>query len=508
MALPLSQFPAEIIREVRARKWLAFLLFTGVSFFVLAAGFVWPYKYSSEVIIFVDDQNIIRPLMEGSAVTTQINERASAAQELLWSRKVLEEVATDPRIFGESATMLTPEELEGRIGELRARLSVSTRGDSYFSIGYSAPSPLIAFTVAQRLGQAFIEENNERKRAESRGAYEFIDKQVRSYEQQIAEVEERLKLFLSENVDGTEQEANARMANLRSQLELAQLDKAELVTRAQTLEIELSKVRPTILQGRATDVYQERIRAMEAQLDELRLQYHDTYPDIVILQEQLAELRRQQRRAAADPDGAAPTLDGESIANPVYQQIRSALATTRADIQTAETRIRSIGALMSEQAQRMERIQENKAQYSELTRDMEVNRQIYDDLLKRREKARVSMHLDIEGQGLSYRINEAAQYPLSPEGIKFPMFAIAGLILGLAAPFGAAAGMLQLDPRIRTREQLVEEMELMVLETIPKIRTPFEKRKERRTTTVVSFCAIVVAVVYIAVAITAVLEVF
>lgn len=508
MALPLSQFPAEIIREVRARKWLAFMLFTGVSFVVLAAGFLWPYKYSSEVIIFVDDQNIIRPLMEGSAVTTQINERASAAQELLWSRKVLETVATDPRIYGESATLLTPEELEGRIGLLRSRLSVATRGDSYFSIGYSSPSPLIAFTVAQRLGQAFIEENNERKRTESREAYEFIDKQVRSYEQQIAEVEERLKQFLSENVDGTEVEANARMANLRSQLELAQLDKAELVTRAQSLEIELSKVRPTILQGRARDIFQERIHSLEEQLDELRLQYHDTYPDIVILQEQLSELRRQQQRAAADPDQAARTLDGETIANPVHQQIRSALATTRADIETAETRIRSLRALMIDQTQRMERIQENKAQYSDLTRDMEVNREIYDDLLKRREKARVSMHLDIEGQGLNYRINEAAQYPLSPAGVKFPMFAIAGILLGLLAPFGAAAGVLQLDPRIRSREHLEEEMELLVLETIPYIRTPFERRKDRRTTTIVGFCVIVVAVIYIAVAITAFLEVY
>ena len=83
MALPLSQLPREALREVRSRKWLSFLLFAIVSAAVLALGFLWPYKYESSVVIFVDDQNIIRPLMEGSAVPTEINERASAAKELL-----------------------------------------------------------------------------------------------------------------------------------------------------------------------------------------------------------------------------------------------------------------------------------------------------------------------------------------------------------------------------------------------------------------------------------------
>ena len=145
----------------------------------------------------------------------------------------------------------------------------------------------------------------------------------------------------------------------------------------------------------------------------------------------------------------------------------------------------------------MERIQANKAQYSELTRDMEVNKQIYDDLLKRREKARVSMHLDIEGQGLNYRINETAQYPLSPEGPRFELFAAAGLLLGIAAPFGAAVGWTQIDPRIRAREQIEELFEFPVLEQIPEVRTPYEKRRDRRVTTIVLALSIVVALAYV-----------
>ncbi|MAM88040.1 MAG: lipopolysaccharide biosynthesis protein [unclassified Hahellaceae] len=498
MALPLSQLPLEILREVRSKKWLAFFVFVLVSFAVLAAGFLWPYKYQSEVVIFVDDSNIIRPLMEGSAVTTEINDRASAAREMLLGRSIMERLATDDEVFDD--VDLSPEKLESRISRIRAGISVRTRGDSFFSIGFTSQSPMQAFRVSQRLGQLFIEQSKERKRDESRSAYEFIDRQVKSYEDQLAEAERRLKEFLSKNKDGTEEDANRRMANLRSQLELAELERAELNTRLSSLRDQLSQVRPTIYQGRSEDEFQERINSLQSKLDSLRLQYHDSYPDIKILQEQLAELRKQRELALAEREnGGERSLEGNEIVNPLHQELSARLSATRADMETVETRIRSLKELLVEQEERMERIQENKTEYAQLTRDMEVNKGIYDDLLKRRERARVSMSLDVEGQGMNYEINETAQYPTAPVGPKFPMFAIAGLALGLVAPFGAIAGLLQVDPRVRARAQIEEEYGLPVLAEIPEVRTPYEKRKDRRVTVAIGFLSVIAIASYIAI---------
>ncbi|SNB55475.1 polysaccharide chain length determinant protein, PEP-CTERM locus subfamily [Marinobacter sp. es.042] len=504
MALPINQLPKEIIREVRAHKWLAFLMFSLVSFGVLAAGFLWPYKYQSEVIIFIDDRNIIQPLMDGRAVATEVSEEISAARELLASRFVLEGIALDPDVFEDEGKTVAPEALEERIEGLRKSMKVGQRGDNYFSIGYSSSSPLKTFRIAQKLGQAFIEENARRKRDESRSAYDFIDKQVKNYEAQIAEVESKLKQFLSENVDGTEADANSRLSNLQSRLELAQLDKEELETRANSLQRELSAISPTIRQGLTVDAYKQRIDSMKEQLDSLRLRYHDTYPDIVILREQIQELEKQRAQSQEDQEPTNGSSGAESAPNPVYQDVRSELVKTNTDAQTVETRIRSIERLIVEQKRRMERIQENKAQYSELTRDMEVNKEIYNDLLQRREKARVSMRLDIEGQGLSYKINEAAQFPTSPTGPNFSMFAISGLFLGAVAPFGALAGLLQIDPRIRSREQLEDILDIPILEHLPDVRTPFEKRRDRRVTRAVIVMAILVAAAYVAVALAAI----
>ncbi|WP_273426977.1 XrtA system polysaccharide chain length determinant [Marinobacter sp.] len=496
MALPLSHLPNEILRELRDRKWAAFLMFVLVSFAVLGAGFFFPYKYKAEVVIFVDDRNIIGPLMEGRAVTTKINDRASAAKELLMTRNVIEKIARDPSVFPNAS--MASASVEQRIARIRGGMFVQPRGDSYFSVGFSGPSQVESFHVAQRLGQLFIAESNQRKRTESQSAYDFIDKQVKNYEVQLTEVENSLRQFLSENTDGTEAEANARLAQLRNQLELAKLEKEELIARVGSLQTQLSGVSRTVMRGKTEDGYRERIRALEERLDSLRLQYHDTYPDIVILREQIAELRKQREQNSGQREDSNALLEREGAVNPVFQELSAALSEARANVATANTRISSLERLIQQQNTRMERIQENKAQYLELTRDMEVNREIYDDLLKRREKARVSMHLDIEGQGLNYRINESAQFPNQPTGPQFSNFAAAGLFLGLLAPLGTIAGYLQIDPRIRAKKQLEEDIGLPVLVEIPFVRTPFEKRRDRKVTVLISIFAVLAISAYLA----------
>ena len=493
MALPLSNLPVEVLREVRSRKWLVFLCFAVVSFSVLATGFVWPYKYRSEVLIFVDDQNIIGPLMEGTAVTTKISEQTSSAEQILSNREVLTRIATDPGIYGSGSDTLGPDVLESRIAELRSDMGVRPRGRQYFGITYRSELPAKAFRVAQRLGQLFISESSARKRAESRNAYDFIDKQVKSYERQLEEVEARLQAFLSENREGTEAEASQRMNRLKGQLELAELESSEVQARIRSLENQLETIDPTVREGQSADVFQTRISRMEAQLDELRLRYLDSYPDIVILKEQIVELKKQ-REQALKQGYESETAGGERIVNPLYQEIRASISKAQASLGTIDTRINSIKQLIAEQEERMKRIQENKTQYADITRDLGVNTQIYNDLLKRREKARVSMHLDVEGQGLNFEIYESAQFPNTPYDMQFSNFAFAGLFLGVLAPFGAIAGLLQIDPRVRVSTQLEQSVGLPVLAEIPEVRTPYEKRRDRLVTiTVIIFAILTVA---------------
>ncbi|WP_077531451.1 XrtA system polysaccharide chain length determinant [Vreelandella utahensis] len=498
MALPLSRLPFELLRELRHYRWAAVGLFALTSFAVLAVGFVYPYQYRSEVVIFVDDSNIIRPLMEGSAEMTGISDQTSSARELLYSRRVLERLLESDRIFNENISQMSTERLEGLYSRLRHNINVNAQGDSYFTISYQDTDPRQVYLIAQRLGQLFLEETNRRKRKESRSAYEFIDKQVKSYEQQISNTEQKLKEFLSRNVEGTEQEANSRMARIRSDIDSAELELEEIQAQIRSLEEQLASFSSGQSVSSASDAaagpLAERINRMEERLDELKLRYEDSYPDVVSLERQIQELKD---RRANNPSGQTEGDGGSGLMfNPVYQELKTELSRATTREESLRTRISALQRRLAEQKGRMEKIQENKAERAELTRDLEVNREIFNDLLKRRERARVSMHLDVEGQGMSFQIHEQARYPLNPSGLQFETFASVGWLLGLMAPFGLLAGILQIDPRVRTTEQMRDALDIPLLGSIPRVRTPYERRREKRGYVVMVICVALVGGAY------------
>ncbi len=491
MQVPIGSIPGELIKEVRNRKWTFFLLFVAISSLLLAIGFVWPEKYTSTVTIFVDDQNIIRPLMEGSAVTTKITDRSSEAKQLLFSHRVLSKLASNEEIWGDVST----NKINERVAVLKRKVRFSKLSDNYFNINYKGTDPVRTFKVAQKLGQLFIAESDDKKKEESRSAYSFVDKQVKTYQAQLKQSVDTLKDFLSNNVEGTEDSVNRRMTELQSQLEQADLELKELLTQKSSLGSQMKGAGKLLAQTRQGNPYTSRINSLQEKLDVLRLSYHDSYPDIVSLKQQINDLHK-----ALDEDLKSekkPTERTNSEYNPLYLELESELAKTQTRIRTVNTRISSLKELLITANGRMERFQSNKAKLAELTRDSDVNRGIYEDLLKRREKARVSMHLDIEGQGLSYKIHEPAEYPLNPIGLQFFHFAILGLIMGLVLPLGIFAGLYQIDPRIRIGSVLEENTGIPVLTTIPYLNTPLEARKNRYKTILIFSFGIILIIAYL-----------
>jgi len=493
MQVPFGQLPFEVIQELRKRKWTAFFIFTLVSLSILVAGIFWPQKYQAGATIFVDDKNIIRPLMEGSAVATKLPDQSSAIREVVYSRRVLGQLIKEEEIWGEMARSEGGQ--EEILALLRQTIRIIPRGDNFFTISYVDNDPARTFQVASKLTQLFIAESDSSKREESRSAYEFVDKQVKAYQAQLQASEERLKNFLSENKDGTEADVQARIANLERGIERSHIELRELTAQRAALQAQLQGESRLVSMDTRGSLYRQRLDEMQQRLDSLRLVYHDTYPDIVSLKQQIAEL---QAALAAELNQPQSTSTPEvSPLNPIYQELRTQIARTEAQIDTVRARERSLQALLEQEHERMARIQTKKAKLAELTRDNEVNREIYNDLLKRRERARVSMRLDVEGQGLSYKVHEPAAYPLAPAGLQFLHFALAGLFVGALAPIGLIVGVLQIDPRVRVASVFEENTGIPVLAAVPHVETPAEHRIHRRRTVLIAISAVGTVVVYV-----------
>ncbi len=210
--------------------------------------------------------------------------------------------------------------------------------------------------------------------------------------------------------------------------------------------------------------------------------------------EQLQKATDQKQNAKLA--GTPTALDQNVQFNPLYQELKSKQADIRSTRAAAESRMSASETLLQQELERSKRIANSENALSELTRDYDVNRDIYQDLLKRRENARVSMNLDEAGQGLTFHIQDPAAMPLQPSGLRLMHFALAGLAAGVALPLVLLFGLARFDPRVRSAAQLERATNLPVLATIPIYRTSHDRVRERARTAAAILIILAVGAAY------------
>ena len=83
--------PALLQETFQARRFVV-LTFIVVNIAMIAAGLLVPLGFVATTSILVEDKNIVQPLMQGAAVPTDVTERAKNAREVMFGRKILEQI--------------------------------------------------------------------------------------------------------------------------------------------------------------------------------------------------------------------------------------------------------------------------------------------------------------------------------------------------------------------------------------------------------------------------------
>lgn len=481
----------DILRLMRREVWIkrrlfaALYLVTSIAF--LAVGWNWPKIYTSASTIVVDQQNILQPLMQGTAVTTDVADRAKMAREIIFSRRAMDQVLTNSGWIVEG-TAVSDLERERLASTVENRTRIENAGQNIIRISYADQDPERAFQTTRQLTEVFIDQSLVAKQKESQEAFEFINGQALQYHAKLQEAEEALKQFHSANFDarpGSQAEVNARITELRRRKEATELQLRELRIERETLQRQLSGEAAITENLTREGQYRERLDELEQQLETLRLSYHDSYPDIVQLKGQIASIHRAIENERSAPllgeNGESP-VSGEAGSNvsraantsSLFQELRRQFSATETQVASLNERLNETEELLAKEQDRMLRINDVEAKLSELTRDYQVNQDLYQSLLRQRENARISMNIDKENQGLTFNIQEPAALPLTPKGIRFSHFMAAGLLFSVVLPLGLIYGLTVLDGKVRFQRVVDEDLGLPVLASVYHINTPTE----------------------------------
>ena len=504
MQLPFEQILRLLLAECYNRRNTVFVFFVIISLSCLGVGSVWPKRFTSFAIIHADDTNILLPLMAGTAETTKTEDHAANTREIIFGEIIMDQVLLDAGWQKEDQSEIDVEKIKQHI---KRGTKIRSVGDSLIKISYTNSDSLMAFNTAKSMANLFINMGEQSKIDESESAFQFIEKQVNQYLNKLTQVEEELTTFRAKNPDsrpGSEIEVSNRITRLNNDIEQTRLDIREARIRRNSLKEQLSGEAAISISQSKEGLYRNKIATAQHKLETLLLDYKETYPDIVRIKHQIEDLTiamGKERTIQVEARNSAKTtgriyIDEAVILSPFYQQLRADVSISETLTATLEARESELTRMLAREYERARKIHNAEAALSKLTRDYEVNQELYHDLLKRREKARVSRSLDQEQKGLTYKIQEPAKIPLLPTGLRFLHFVIAGLVIGLAVPIALIYGMIAFDPRIRFSRIISSELGLPVIAEITHLSSSKEKRKEKISLFLLLIATVTVVFIY------------
>ena len=446
------------IRGMWRFRWRALVAAWIVSLFGWMLVYSLPDVYEASTRVYVDTETVLGPLLKGLATETDVMNEVNLMTRTLLSRNHLQEVAreTDMDLRADTAR-----EMESLIENLRAAISIDAARDRLYTITYQDKDPRIAFGVVQALLSTFMGNTLGSKRDDSAEATRFLEDQIREYARRLGDVEQRLAQFKQENVGMMPDEsggyyerlqaAGAGLMRLQSELQVAQRSRQELLRQIEGEEPVFglsTDSAPTMV----TELDMQ-IAGLEDRLAGLRMSFTDKHPDVIALKEAITRLEAQRDEQNAQGDDLGPEISPLDM-NPVYQSMKIELNQTNVQIARINTLIEQQRAVVGSLQRSVNTIPEIEAELSRLTRDHEVTKTRYDDLLERLEQARLTQTAGQNTEGVQFRVIDPPVPPLEPVGPNRILFLSIVLIFSLGAGAAVSAVLDQVNPVFHSRGEL------------------------------------------------------
>ncbi|CAN7622017.1 XrtA system polysaccharide chain length determinant [Massilia sp. LjRoot122] len=450
-----------------------------------------PNQYEASARVYVDTQSILKPLLSGMTTLPNLDQQVVFMRRTLLSRPNVERVM---RMVDLDVKAKNAKEHDEMVDELMEKIKIGgTERDDIYTISYTAPDAKLGKDVVQSLLTIFVEGSFGGKKQDSAKAVQFIDDQIRNYEEKLAAAENSLKEFKIRHMGmlpatgggdfGTRMVSASEALNT-ARLELAEAEQARNAIRRR-ISGEAAPGETTPI--RITDPELEaRVAAVTKTLDSLRTQYTEAHPDIIANARLLEQLNARKQELAKN---GKPSADPGAGYSPMLQQLNVSLS-------EAEARVASLRARVNEYSERVARLRtqssqapEVEAQLAQLNRDYEVNRENYQKLVERRESAKLSGDLTSATDMLSFRIIDPPTAPPLPSGPNRLRLFSAVFVAALAAGLAGAFLLSQLRPTFLSQAALREATGLPILGSISMNWT--EQQTVRRKRRVVALGAAV-----------------
>lgn len=486
------------LRTIWRYRWYAVIL----AWILALAGWTYVYlkpdQYEAYTRVYVDTQSVLRPLMKGLAVEPDLDQMVTMMSRTLISRPNLERVVQMTRLDN---GLKSDEERNQLLGIVAERISIKSAGTkNLYRISYVDENPQVAKRVVEAFLELFVQRSRGEKREDADSARAFIDQQLENYRRTLTESEDAIMAFKREHLGllpGEGPNFFARLVDTQNALRKAELELKEAENSADSIRRQLATAsrnlsRPQddalVAPALPESELDARISALEKKLDDLRLTYTEEHPDVVAIipmidqlkQRKVEELERLRRERDAEAKLVGEGASAAELKDPVYQELTVALTKAEANVAVLRTRAAEYRRRYAELRAAANAVPQVEAEYTQLTRDYEVNKARYDELLKRRESAEISGDLEETDAVMGFRVIDPPRLPLFPTGPGRHIMATLVLLAAIGGGIGGAWLIGQMRPTVVDERKLKEISGLPMLGTVVMAWTEAQKKRRKR----------------------------
>jgi polysaccharide chain length determinant protein (PEP-CTERM system associated) len=452
--------------------WMVCLIGWGTLVFI-------PNRFEAVAMIYVDTDTAMAPLLRGLTVTTDPDQQVAVMLNTLLTRPNLEQVV---RLTTNRGTMFSSAEMVRRVADIRSHISLSALGTkNLYEFHVTDKDPDRALSISQTLLSIFVDSNIGTKHKDFQGAQSFLDDKVTEYENLVRQAEQRRATFHEANLDilsntltpdraradleKVRQDvaaAQARVASLRSQL--ATIPKIVYVDAPGPVVVSSGSLN-TAIGGGGGSLFQRFAEAKQTLLD-LKSRYTDDYPDVKEAEREVKEL--QSELESVPPTGSAGS-GNQSIPNPVYVQTQGKLSDALTDAAFEGQRLRDAEANLENAEKMTSRSIEVGTKFADLDRDYDLVHKTYQELLARRESARISQSVNDEQSAINVRVVEPPKKAPFPAAPNRPLINSIILLVGVLSGVATAFGLSINAGRFFVKDQLESEFDYPVIGVVTRL---------------------------------------
>jgi len=504
----------DVIDVIRRHKgWIIGPTFGGLVIGVVVA-FLWPDTYISEATIRIVPPAVPERYVP-SNVNLQIGQRIAALEQQVRTRTNILNLINQNGLYPRKKGRVPDEDL---IEEMQKAIKISPIASlremannqpvsTAFKVSFGYENRYLAQKVTAQIVSMFLDETIRTRSTESVMTTGFLKEQLEAAKKNLDEIENRLTEYKMKFAGKLPEQLDSNLAQLRT-LETQLTNTGNAITRATQEKLllennlrlareQLAAVPASPTAGLEATVKNERVAALERQilieetnLAALRQQYSEVHPDVRRAVARLEELRRSREamlKAEASQTKPQPEQPEPVVLTKEQRQAQLEIERLQGLIRTKEMEIEQynkeqarLSKLIKVYQERIEASPIGERRYAELTRDYQLARRQYEDLMLKSSQSSMATELETRKQGETLEVLEQASLPQTPSEPNRWLVVSISVVIGLGLGVFLAAAREVKDTSLKSLKDVRAYTGLPILGSVPLVENDLLVQRKRR----------------------------